>query len=174
MRASDTWMAALGRLLRWAGFAALLAGMVGCSGPTLAVHKFGFNGWSDGWAEKADLLEYRYGNLSRKLQDGVTDGHPRLGSQSGVTGAMPVGEFLYVRWRVKSTGEVVEHRVDLSDRLPKDMTDHELTFVIDERQLYVYVVTPQRKRTYGEPPVLRTWRSNFAHAYEVYPELKKP
>ena len=54
------------------------------------------------------------------------------------------------------------------------MSDHELTFVIDGRQLFVYVVTPRRKKSADEPPTLKTWRSEFAYAYEIFPTLRKP
>jgi len=138
-------------------------------GAKLVPHAFNFHGWNDGWAQTATLLEYSYGDRYAMVRDRSTDGHS-VGVQWSANGPMPVGEFLYVKWRLKATGEEVEQRVDLRDRLPRDMTDHELTFVIDGRQLYVYVVTPERKKAYGEPPVLKTWRSNFAKAYEIYPQ----
>jgi hypothetical protein len=97
-----------------------------------------------------------------------------LGAQSIVNGPIPVGEFLYVQWRLKATGEVLEQRVDLRDRLPRDMTDHELTFLMDGKQLYVFVVTPRRKKSFDEPPVLKTWLSQYGHAYEIFPTLSKP
>ena len=81
---------------------------------------------------------------------------------------MPVGEFLYVKWRLKSTGDVVDQRVDLRPLLPRDMKDHGLTFVIDGRQLYVYLITPQPKRV-DEPPILRTTMSRFTVTYEIFP-----
>ena len=156
---------------RWLALAGLLLAMAGCAtgqSAKLVNHSFGFDGGYDGWKQNIDLLEYSYGDqylmVRRKAAEGDT-----LGAQSGVSGPMPVGDFLYVRWRLKSSGEQIEQRVDLRDRLPKDMTDHELTFVLEGRQLFVYVVTPERKKAYGEPPVLKTWRSNFAKAYEIYP-----
>lgn len=157
--------------IRWLALAGLLLALTGCAsgqGAKLVNHSFNFNGRNDGWQQSIDLLEYSYGDqyvmVRRKAAEGDT-----LGPQAGVSGPMPVGDFLYVRWRLKSSGEQVEQRVDLRDRLPRDMTDHELTFVVEGRQLFVYVVTPERKKAYGEPPVLRTWRSNFAKAYEIYP-----
>jgi len=137
-------------------------------GARLVPHAFNFEGWNDGWAQQAELLAFSYGDQYAPTRAKSRDGKG-IGNSWGVNGPMPVGEFLYVQWRLKATGEVLEQRVDLRDRLPRDMTDHELTFVIDGRQLYVYVVTPERKKAYGEPPVLKTWRSNFAKAYEIYP-----
>jgi hypothetical protein len=48
---------------------------------------------------------------------------------------MPIGEFLYVKWRIKATGEVLEDRVDLHPVLPWNMGHHTVTFVIEGRQL---------------------------------------
>lgn len=147
----------------------LLWALAACAtGPQLVSHAFNFDGWSDGWAEQAQLLAYSYGDQYAPTQ-AKSQNDKGIGNSWGVNGPMPVGEFLSVRWRLKATGEVFEQRVDLRERLPRDMTDHELTFVIDGPQLYVYVVTPERKPAYGAPPVLRTWRSKFAQAYEIFP-----
>lgn len=156
---------------RWLALAGLLLALAGCAtgqSAKLVNHSFSFDGGYDGWKQSIDLLEYSYGDQYLMVRRKAAQGEA-LGSQAGVSGPMPVGDFLYVRWRLKSSGEQIEQRVDLRDRLPKDMTDHELTFVLEGRQLFVYVVTPERKKTYGEPPVLKTWRSNFARAYEIYP-----
>lgn len=81
---------------------------------------------------------------------------------------MPVGEFLYVRWRLKNTGEMIEHRVNLRNRLPKNMTHQTLTFAIEGKELYVYLVTNKAK-PYETPPITKTWLSNFSDTYEIYP-----
>ncbi len=159
------------RSARWLLALCISLVLVACTtvgGPKMVNHAFNFDGWNDGWQATVELLEYAYGDqyamVRRKAQDGYS-----AGVTAGVNGAMPVGEFLYVKWRLKASGEVLEQRVDLRDRLPRDMTDHELTFVPDGKQLYVFVVTPERKGSYGEAPVLKTWRSKFAKAYEVFP-----
>lgn len=161
----------------WRGLLALCLAMTltACaSGPKLVSHGFSFDGWNDHWAETAQLLEYSYGDQYRMVQRKAPEGD-FLGYQSGIHGPMPVGDFLYVKWRLKASGEVFEQRVDLRNRLPRDMSDHELTFVIDGRQLYVYVVTPRRKTSSTELPTpLKTWRSEFAYAYEIYPTIQKP
>ena len=156
---------------RWLALAGLLLALAGCAtgqSGKLVNHSFNFNGRNDGWQQNIDLLEYSYGDQYLMVRRKAAEGDI-LGPQASVSGPMPVGDFLYVRWRLKFTGEQVEQRVDLHDRLPKDMTDHEVTFVLEGRQLYVYLVTPERKKAYGEPPVLKTWRSNFAKTYEIYP-----
>lgn len=146
----------------------VLTACASVGGPKMVNHAFNYEGGNDGWAKTVDLLEYAYGDQYAPVRAKSVDGKS-VGNSWGVNGAMPVGEFLYVKWRLKASGEVLEERVDLRDRLPRDMTDHELTFVIEEKQLYVFVVTPERKRSYTEPPVLKTWRSRFAKAYEVFP-----
>lgn len=171
------------------------------SGPQQVFHSFQFDGRHDGrpnadgkyegWNKEIDLLEYNYGGQSRMLRDklnnpdfpGIHRGMTALPSQrSGVSGPMPVGDFLYVKWRIKATGEVFEDRVDLRERLPKNMTNHTLTFVPDGGRLHVYIVTPfPRKLTRTEPS--RPWvvaetpthlplQSKWSLVYEIYPALE--
>ncbi|MBS0452829.1 MAG: hypothetical protein JSS14_16160 [Proteobacteria bacterium] len=140
------------------------------SQPKLVFHSFSFDGKGSGdqWGASIDLLEYSYGDKYRMVRDKVEPPRERLGPQSGVTGAMPVGDFLYVKWRVKATGEVREDRVDLRPLLPADMDHHRLTFVIEGRQLYVYLVTPKPKHE-DDPPLLKTTKSRYHVTYEIYP-----
>lgn len=141
----------------------------GCAtGAREAFHSFSFNGWSDKWAGQVDLLEYSYGDQYYMVRRKARSDETTLGYGTGVTGLMPIADFLYVKWRIKATGEVVEDRADLRGVLPSDMKDHGVTFVIDGRQLYVYLVTPKAKRT-EEPPPLRTYLSSYTETYEIYP-----
>lgn len=55
---------------------------------------------------------------------------------------MPIGDYLYVKWRLKETGEVYEDTVDLRQRLPKDISEHRIYFDIQGAQLHVYLVSP--------------------------------
>ncbi len=170
------------RLARVAGIAALLSLLLACAtAPREVWQKFAFSGHSDGWHETIDLLAYEYGNGYRMVRDSVgkPDGYvykdgKSIPPQTNINGPMPVGEFLFVRWRVKATGQVYEERVDLRNRLPADMKDHGLTFVIDGTQLYVYVITPRPKPYYGAPPITRTWHSKHDYTYEIFPQLTKP
>ncbi len=54
-------------------------------------------------------------------------------------------ENLYVKWRIKHSGQVYEDAVDLRHRLPTDMTNHELHFTVKQTKLYVYLITPERR-----------------------------
>lgn len=176
-----TWTT-FGRLWRgWLAMAMLVVLTACATGPKVVAHAFSFNGLHDKWADKVDLLAYAYGDEYVKVREDLANpssslyaGKTGLPPSTGVNGPMPIGKFLHVKWRVKATGEVLEERVSLRDRLPTDMTNHELTFVIDGRQLLVYVVTPRRKKSADEPPILKTWRSEFAYAYEIFPTMQKP
>jgi hypothetical protein len=161
------------KILRLWALSMLLVMAACATGPKLVSHSFNYDGFNDKWADKVDLLAYSYGNAHYKLNDKADPGST-LGAQNNVNGPIPVGDFLYVKWRLKATGEVLEQRVELRDRLPHDMSDHALTFLMDGRQLYVFVVTPRRKKSYDEPPILKTWLSQYAHAYEIFPTLSKP
>ncbi len=134
----------------------------------LVAHAFSFDGWNDKWAQKVDLLAYSYGDQYRMVRDEVKSGKSTLGYSAGVNGGMPVGEFLYVKWRIKESGEEVEDKVDLRKILPINMFDHAITYVIEGKQLYVYLVTPQAKKT-DSPPILRTYLSRYTVSYEIYP-----
>jgi hypothetical protein len=152
----------------------LLATLAGCAtGPKMANHAFSFDGWNDKWADKVDLLEYSYGDQYRMVRDRVQPPRERLGPQALVDGWMPVGDFLYVKWRIKATGEICENKVDLKPLLPKDMTDYRVTFVIDDKQLYVYLVTPIVKNE-DDPPILKTTKSRYHLTYEIYPHNTFP
>lgn len=159
--------------IRWLMLAGLFFVLTGCAsgqGGKLVNHSFNFDGWYDGWQPTVQLLEYSYGDKDASVRRKAPEGD-YLGYQSNVTGPMQVGESLYVRWRLKATGEVVDQRVDLRERLPSDMTGHSLTFVIDGRQLYVFVVTPQEQKPGAVLQTLRTWRSKYNVSYEVFPTL---
>jgi len=147
----------------------LLVCLAGCaSGPKLVSHSFSCDMWFDGWANQADLLEYSYGDKFQMLHKKVRPDQQGLGC-GGVTAAMPVANFLYVKWRLKATGDVIEDRVDMRGRLPENMYMQTVTFVIDGRQLYVYLVTDQQiKQRLAERP-LKTWLSKHNVTYEIYP-----
>ena len=147
--------------------AALFALSACATGPKLVDHTFSFDGWADKWASQVDLLEYSYGDQYHMVRDKVRPNQERLGYSAGVNGSMPVGDFFYVKWRLKETGEIVEDNVNLRNRLAANMTGHKITFVIDGGQLYIYLITPQVK-TKGNQD-LRTYLSHSYVSHEIYP-----
>lgn len=159
------WCAGLCKALLLASALALIA----CaSGPKTAFHAFSFDGFSDKWDATIELLEYSYGDQYHMVRRKAEPPSAKLPSGTGVAGTMPVGDFLYVRWAIKATGELREDRVDLRPLLPASMEDFSLTFVIDGRQLYVYLVTPKSKHE-DDPPLLKTYLSRYNVTYEIYP-----
>ncbi|MBS0453587.1 MAG: hypothetical protein JSS14_20005 [Proteobacteria bacterium] len=138
------------------------------SQPKLVFHSFSFDGWSDKWYPQVELIEYSYGDQYRMVRKAARPPEDSLGPRTSVGGPMPVGEFLYVKWRIQATGEVREERVNLRPLLPADMDHHGLTFVIEGRQLYVYLVTPKPKHE-DDPPLLKTTKSRYHLTYEIYP-----
>lgn len=189
-------MNALLRTLRFVVALFFAAAIVAyASGPTQVFHSFTCNGRNDTnkWAETIDLLAYSYGDQYRMVRRSVVDsaekewlkknGATSLSGCLSVSGPMPIGEFLYVKWRIKATGEVFEDRVDLRELLPKNLTNHDLTFSIDGKQLHVYVATPfPRKLTRTDPsrpwavsekPTHLSWKSERYWVYEIYPALEQ-
>jgi hypothetical protein len=158
----------LSRFFATALLAVLFAVSACAAGSNQPYHTFSFGGWFDKWATEVDLLEYSYGDQYHMVRDKVRPERQSLGYVANVNAHMPVGEFLYVKWRIKTTGEVIEDKVDLRNRLANNMTDHALTFVIDGKQLYVYLVTP-RVRNSKEPTSLKTYLSKYTVTYEIYP-----
>jgi len=148
---------------------AMCVGITGCASSSgSSYHTFSFDGRFDKWAKSVDLLEYDYGGKVSLASRKVGADASSLGPGTGINATMPNGEYLYVKWRLLRTGEVIEKRVDLRGLLPVNMFEHTVTFVIDERELYVYLVTPQNKLPTA-PPILKTYLSVYREAFEIYP-----
>ena len=102
-------------------------------------------------------------------------------------GMMPRGEHLYVKWRIKGTGEVLEDRVDLTKRLPADINDYEIHFAVYGKQLYVYAFPPfKSKNALGEAIVHGGQKPRrergvpyylpdipYAREHQIYPDIQK-
>jgi hypothetical protein len=96
---------------------------------------------------QVELLDCLYGDgLGVHTRQEVEAGKARRGECVKGGGTMPIGDFLYVKWRDKATDAIHEDRVDLRKRLPspKEMHDTTIYFLIDENQLYVYLI-PHRE-----------------------------
>jgi hypothetical protein len=136
-----------------------------------------------------DVLSYDYGNshqFSARPSDeswalkGV-DARDHFGS-GGLAGMMPRGEYLHVKWRIKATGEVFEDKVDLTKRLPDDMTNYGLHFAIFGAKLYVYLFPPYATQTrapktlvHGEDDIFVNIEKillniPYAREHQIYPE----
>ena len=137
------------------------------SGPQLVNHSFGFDVLAD--SPDVVLLDYRYGTSRHPgakprewaLRSGAIEQH------SSVSGEMILGETLYIKWRIKSSGEVLEDTVDLKSRLPRDIEGHRLYFVVERRQLNVYLISPRLRPP--DFPVVGPAKYRYYQAYVIYP-----
>jgi hypothetical protein len=145
---------------------ALGVGGASCaSEPRVVDHAFDFDAFGDNW--DADLMDYRYGSSAMTRTPQWQKDTNRVKQGGGVNGEIPRGDDLYVKWRLKATGEVIEDTVDLRDKLPRDIKGHTIRFVIRGRQLYVYLISPERRPADWPPigPAVYQYRKVFT----VYP-----
>lgn len=122
----------------------------------VALHSVEFDAYRD--SPDIEVLDYQYGE-QKKIFFSPERERIKLGQtfKSGnKTGFLPRGDFLYVKWRIKKTGEVLEDRVDLHHRLPENLENLEIRFVCHDRQLYVFLRWPWDKQPWTkEPPNTR-------------------
>ena len=118
-----------------------------------------------------EVLDFQYGNSNQTAtcayKPGVARGEYYL--QHGISGFMPRGEFIYLKWRSKSTGQVYEDKVDLKDRLPADMTNYTVTFFMKGSQLYVYLISPVEDRRPASWPKGPIRMYDHLKEYQLYP-----
>ncbi|WPB56480.1 hypothetical protein [Xylophilus sp. GOD-11R] len=149
--------------------ATILIALFGCATDRASQrHAFSFDGWFDKWADTVDLLEFAYGDKYAMVKRTVAQDGGNVGYSWNVNGSMPIGEFLFVKWRLKSTGELFQNKVDLRGSLPVNMTDHRVTFVIDGRELFVYLVTPVPKAR-DDLPIFKTFESKYHVTRQIFP-----
>lgn len=136
-------------------------------GSRLVQHTFAFDVIAD--SPDVELLDYRYGT-SKMPVTSPSDWALKAGKirqQGGASGAMPVGDSLYVKWRVKTTGVVLSDTVNLVDLLPKNIANHELYFVIRGQQLHIYLVSPDSRP--ANFPVVGPKKYQHQKVYSIYP-----
>jgi hypothetical protein len=147
------------------------------AGDEMIRHAFAFNkGEFDGQAgiDRVQILDYLYGN-----PDGYAARNPRVyrergecrqGTSSGGLNTMRSDlKVFYMKWLDKQTGKIHEVTIDLVKKLPKDFSrKHRFFASFKQGQLYVYVVTPERrpKNEAAQGPEAYQWRKNL----RIYPE----
>jgi hypothetical protein len=138
------------------------------SEPPVAGHSFEFDMRQDN--QDAEVLDYRYGDskvpMARNPEYLLREG--KSIQQTGIHGFMRRGDSLYVKWRNKDTGRVYEDTVDLRDRLPADITNQTIYFMIHGPQLYVYLIS--QKRRPDEMPPIGPSASNYRRTTMIYPD----
>ena len=117
----------------------------------LVYHRFEFDANSE--SPDIQVVAYRYGNSEgpgtsdqeheytiRDVNTGREEKRFGMGGQSSTLGDILRPDFLFVKWRIKATGEVLEDTVDLKHRLPQDFSRRTVHFTVDGRQLFVYLI----------------------------------
>lgn len=121
-------------------------------GPRLVDHAFGFDARRD--SPGIEILGFRYGTVDYLATTGQVTQQYGLPSQyTGINGPMRLGETLYVKWRIKSTGQEFEETVDLKSKLPNNMHYKRVYFVVRAERLYVYLTDLTKPRPDAEPIV---------------------
>ncbi|MDD2934419.1 MAG: hypothetical protein HOP26_05870 [Methylotenera sp.] len=139
-------------------------------------HNFSFNTWEfNGRGDKdtVEIMDFLYGSpngyAARYFKErGETRGCPQ-GTNETVNMPRKDLQKLYVKWKDKPTGKVQEVSLDLTKKLPKNFgEDHRMFFSFKRDQLYVYVITPDR-RAPDEPPN-GPRASDYLKTITIYPE----
>lgn len=148
---------------------------------TMFNHSFSFDTIGD--SPDIEVLDYRYGSSGAF----ATYANPEmiaLGEtfkRGGLFGAMPRADYLYVKWRIKTTGEIFEDKVDLSLRLPQDLEMLEVRFVVRGSQLYIFVNWPWDGKAWIEESYRSEYlpvtggikRFNGHKQVQIYPDQPK-
>ena len=138
------------------------------AGSDVLLHTFKFDAKKD--SPGIRILDYRYGDSAAGPTRAATADvlNDRVRQAAHVGGYFRRGDSLYVKWRLESTGEVLEDTVDLKSRLQRDLTNHILYFVVHDRLLIVYLVARELKppaQPAQGPEIYQDYTS-----YVVYPD----
>jgi hypothetical protein len=140
------------------------------AGPTVkyANHTFAFDARND--SPNEEVLAYRYG-AGKGVGLSSDTGIRQFGTSpqvTGISGGIPVGDTLYVKWRNRSTNEVYEETVDLRLLLPSDMYDVRIYFVVRGVSLIVYL-TDLKQRRPDDSPIVGQFRTQMYITRQIYP-----
>lgn len=155
-----------------AGIPILHFALIGCAmGGDVVQHSFQFDTLM--YSPDAEVLDYQYGSSGKfgtyANKERVQHGSVFTAWSTG--GLYPRGEYLYVKWRLKSSGQVYEDKADLRTRLPADIKDHILTCVIKGSQLYVYLICPEKRAPTDPVGPIRTY--SHLKQSQIYPDSVK-
>ncbi|MGJ9420782.1 hypothetical protein ACHAC9_24015 [Massilia sp. CMS3.1] len=142
----------------------------GCAmSPKIAEHGFSF-----GTNFQVEIMDYMYGAPigmpTQPPRDAVRRGHVSQGT--GMAGNFVVGEYLYVKWRVKQDGTIIDRKIDLKQLLPANMDGKEIHFNFLGQELNVYVIDLERLHAPNSPhcPALAY---KIFQCITVYPIMQK-
>lgn len=128
-------------IFKWLALS-LLVTLQACAvgGPPREDHAFSFNTYRD--SPDFVIWDYRYSHQSVVIRDAGSAVHDpgwAGAGQSGIRGNLRIGDTLYVKWKNKETGELFEETASLVGRLPRDMRDKTIRFIVSATGLHVYV-----------------------------------
>ncbi len=163
-------MKALPRRLLLAGclLGALVTGAC-ASGPVVVDHAFGFDALQD--SPGIEIVYYRYGNTNAPFisADLAIRQFGKSMQGTNINGPMPLGDTLYVKWRIKATGQEFEDTVNLKSRLPSNMERQRVYFVVQGTQLHVYL-TDLTKPKAASMPIVGPFRVQSYVTRQIYPD----
>jgi hypothetical protein len=144
-------------------FISLLALLIsGCAiEPKVAYQKFAF----DTRARKplVEIAEYEYGAVGSKRKT-----YPPPYKVETIIGLMPVGDFLYVRWRRIDNQAIFSRKVDLKPLLPPSMEDKGLVLVFEDSELLLFLEDLSQYRKPNEP-IVGPFISQPYFTKQIYP-----
>lgn len=139
----------------WLLSIALALFLVACGSPpqtvsptavgTVVYHGFGFDIRHS--IPDVRIVDFRYGDSGlpgTRVEKWMVDEGATVGTM-GIYGRIKVPEYLWVKWRLRKTGEVFEDRVDFRQVLPADIQQKEITLDIKGQQLFVYLVSKEKR-----------------------------
>lgn len=106
-------------------------------------HAFEFDAPND--SPHVKIIDYRYGTSRTPTASNI----PQLRAQgkslqaTSIMGDMLRGDDLYVKWEDVATGQIHEQTVDLRKIPDVDIRNHTIYFIVDEAQLFVYIISIQ-------------------------------
>ena len=128
------------------------------------LHGFGFDAVAD--SPDAEVLDFKYGNSGSPGTHASGLSPVQGGTSTYLTGKP--GETLFVKWRLKiDPTQVYEKTVDLRGLLPANMSEHTIYFVVQNTELYVFLVTPIKRLPDEEIIGPRKFRENRVH--QIFP-----
>lgn len=138
------------------------------TGPTMVFHSFAFDAVDD--SPDIEVLDYQYGSdkLFATSADRYFVSIGQVFPRWYTGGAFPRGDMLYVKWRIKESGQIYEDKVDLKTRLPEKIENCIVYFVIKGKQLYVYLITPEKRPASLPPGPLKIYA--YLKHYQIYPD----
>jgi hypothetical protein len=143
-------------------FAACMFATACATSPEVVNHAFSYDTRVD--SPEIEVLDYRY---STRQPSDYSKSVGRAPQADNINGAFQRGDTLFVKWRTRATGNVFEDTVDLRGKLPRDIEGQRLHFMIRGEQLYVYLISPERRPVDWPPNGPR--RYQHLKVFTIYP-----